>query len=152
LYHGVAFLGILLLVCFLLQVFPYDTILIIGISMVAIPYLLVPPELFLDLKKRELIFRNSISYTSISFDDIAQITTSKDLIDIKNHSGNINILIKKKHFKNIHLAELSQYIKDLLSENKTVDPIKYTSIKLPACGFFGLCKFAYQKIFQNRAF
>jgi hypothetical protein len=135
LYHGFAAAGFILVAGFLSQIIPYDISLIAGILMIAIPFLLVPPELIILLQDQKLIFRHRINFSTISFHDIARVEASASSVEIKNRENHTLMEIHKKHFKNIDLSELSEYIRDLLSGHRKVDPMKYTSVKFTGCRF-----------------
>ena len=146
LYHGLAALGFALITSFLLQIIVYDIIFIIGILMVSIPFLLAPPELIFHVKDQNMIFRHRINYTTIAFNNISQIKTTANSIEIENIETRKLLKIEKKHFKNIDLKELSEYIKILLSARENVDPVKYTSVKISGCKIKDWCKSAFERM------
>jgi hypothetical protein len=145
LYHGSAAVGFILVTGFLLKVVPYDISFFIGILMISIPFLLVPPELIVVLKDQKLIFRHGINCTTIPFKNILQVKTSACSVKIKDFGNNTLLEIHKEHFKNINLSELSEYIVDLLSGRHETDNMKYSSVKFTGCRFFEWCKSGFVK-------
>jgi hypothetical protein len=143
--HGSAAIGFIMLTGVLLQIIPTEDSLIIWLLMISIPFFVVPPELIILLKDQKLIFRNRMNYSMIPFKDISMVKASACSIEIKNHENNTLLEIHKKHFKNIDLLELSEYIRFLLSGNQKVDPMKYTSVKFTGCKFLAWCKSVLSK-------
>jgi hypothetical protein len=147
LYHGSAAVGFVLIAGSVLQIIPHDTIFIMGLLMISIPFFLIPPELIFLLEKKKLIFRHGFYCATIPFEDICKVETSVYSIEMKNLKNNTLIEIYKEHFKNIDLIELSKYIQVLLSGDQIVDPMKYTAVKFSGCGLLDRFTSAYGRIF-----
>ena len=145
LYHGSAAAGLILLAGFMSRVMPYNVGLIAGVFMVSLPFLMIPPELFIHLRDQKLIFRYRFNCSTISFKDIRKVEASARAVLIKNHENITLLTINKNHFKNIHPSELSEYIRDVLSGQRKPDPMKYTYVKLKGCRLIAWCKSALAK-------
>lgn len=150
LYHGSAAAGFITVVSFLLQIIPYDFYFIIGVLMIAIPFLLAPPELVILLKDHKLIFRHRTSCSTLSFKDILLVEASAYSVKIKDYKNSTLLEIHQKHFKNINLSELSEYLRDLLVGNKKVDPMRYTSVKFTEFKFVDRCKSILTRQSKNK--
>lgn len=146
LYHVSATVGFILVAFFLLQIIPYEICFVIGFLMISIPFLLAPPELVILLKDRKLIFRHKISCSTLSFKDIFMVESSADSVKIKNYENSTLLEINKEHFKNINLAELSEYLIDLLFGSIKIDPMRFTSVKFTGFKFVDRCKSALMKL------
>jgi hypothetical protein len=149
LYHGSAAVGFVLIAGSVLQIIPYDTIVILGLLMISIPFFLIPPELIFLLEKKKLIFRHGFYCATIPFKDIYKVETSVSSIEMKNLKNITLIEICKEHYKNIDLFELSNYIQVLLSGDQKVDPMKYTAVKFLGCGLLDRFTSAFGKLFWH---
>lgn len=135
LYHGSAAVGFILIVSYLFQIIPYDLFFIMGILMISIPFFLSPPELIILSKERKLVFRHRISCSTLPFKVISQVEASAYSVKIKDYENSTLLEIHKKHFKNINLAELSEYLRNLLFGHKKIDPMRYTSVNFTGFKF-----------------
>ena len=137
LYHGSAATGFLLLGGCLFRLIPYDISILIGILMISIPFMMVPPELIVLLKEQKLIFRYRMNHVTVPFTDISHVEVSACSVVIKNRDNNPLLEIRKEHFKHINLFELSEYIRDLLSGDKKIDPVRFAAVQFNGCKFLG---------------
>lgn len=138
LYHLSGGLGLIMLLMALFNHTPYSTLTACGVILIAIPLMMAPPEIIVNLKERRLIFRYKMKCLSVDFGDVYDINSDSGLIEVRNLMKRTVISIRQEHFKNIPLCDLKDYIKKLLSGSADINYRKYNSIKRGKCRMFGL--------------
>lgn len=131
-YHLSGGIGFILLVTYIILHYfhnaSYETMLMGGLLLIAIPLSAAPPEIIIHLEEHRIMFRKRLFSVSADFKNIHAINIHENGIEIADSCDKAMIVIKQQDFKNIPLQDLGNYIGKFITGNTDTNYMQYTSI------------------------